>query len=338
MSIVRVLLVEDFEPFRRLVYSVLGKRPELQVIGEASDGMEAVRKARELQPDLILLDVGLPTLNGIEAARQIRKFAPESKIIFVSQESSADIVQEAFRVGALGYVFKTHAGSELLAAVEAVCQGRHFVSSQLSGGSFGTTTNWQARRREALLSLVPEKPQITRNHGVQFSSDDASFLSGFTRFIDAALRAGNAVIVIATESHRSSLFEKLQAQGLNIGAAIEQGSYIPLDVADTLSTFMVNDLPDPVRFQKVTGDLLMAATKAAKGKRPRVAACGECAPILWAQGKADAAIRLEHLWDQIARTQEVDVLCGYVMKSSQREQERHIYERICNEHTTVCSQ
>jgi DNA-binding NarL/FixJ family response regulator len=76
----------------------------LQVIGEVSDGLEAVQKAEELQPDLIVLDIGLPTLDGIEAARRIRKFSPESKIVFLSQESSADVVQEAFSLGTLGYV------------------------------------------------------------------------------------------------------------------------------------------------------------------------------------------------------------------------------------------
>jgi DNA-binding NarL/FixJ family response regulator len=133
MSSVRVLVVDDNEPFRRFVCSTLGENPELQVIGEVSDGLEAVQKAEELQPDLIVLDIGLPTLNGIEAARRIRKLAPESKILFVTQESSDDVVQEALRLGALGYVVKTHAGSELLPAVEAVCQGREFVSRGLSG-------------------------------------------------------------------------------------------------------------------------------------------------------------------------------------------------------------
>jgi DNA-binding NarL/FixJ family response regulator len=128
---VRVLVVDDYEPFRRFVCSTLGKRPELQVIGEVSDGLEAVQKAEELRPDLIVLDIGLPTLDGIEAARQIRRLSPESKIILLSQESSADVVQEAFSLGALGYVVKTHAGSELLAAVEAVFQGRQFVKSGL---------------------------------------------------------------------------------------------------------------------------------------------------------------------------------------------------------------
>ena len=120
MSSVRVLVVDDYEPFRRFVCSTLCQRPALQIICKASDGAEAVRRAAELKPDLILLDIGLPTLNGIEAARRIRKVSPNSKIIFVSQESSADIVQEALSVGALAYVVKAHAGSDLLAAVDAI--------------------------------------------------------------------------------------------------------------------------------------------------------------------------------------------------------------------------
>lgn len=111
--------------------SILQKQQDLRVICEAADGLEAVRKAEELKPDLILLDIGLPTLNGLQAGRQIRERAPESKIIFVSQESSADLVQEALSLGAHGYVVKTKLESDLLAAVEAVLEGRRFVSSGL---------------------------------------------------------------------------------------------------------------------------------------------------------------------------------------------------------------
>jgi DNA-binding NarL/FixJ family response regulator len=134
MSSVRVLVVEDFEPFRRFVCSMMEDGSQLQVICEVSDGLEAVQKAQELQPDLILLDIGLPGLNGIEAARQIRKLVPQSKILFVSQESSADVIEEALSLGALGYVLKAHAGSELLVAIEAVREGRQFVSSRSSLG------------------------------------------------------------------------------------------------------------------------------------------------------------------------------------------------------------
>jgi DNA-binding NarL/FixJ family response regulator len=84
-----------------------------------------------LKPDLIILDVGLPSLNGIEAARQIRKIVPHTKIIVVTQESSVDVVQEALRSGAQGYVFKARAATDLVAAVEAVLQGRQFISDCL---------------------------------------------------------------------------------------------------------------------------------------------------------------------------------------------------------------
>jgi DNA-binding NarL/FixJ family response regulator len=128
---IRVLVVEDFEPFRRFICSTLANNQDLQVVCEVSDGQAAVLKARELKPDLILLDIGLPMLNGIAAARQIRKLCPESKIIFVTQEFSDEIVQEALKLGARGYVAKTKAGSDLLPAVETVLEGRKFVSCAL---------------------------------------------------------------------------------------------------------------------------------------------------------------------------------------------------------------
>jgi DNA-binding response OmpR family regulator len=246
-SLVRVLVVDDYEPFRRFVCSTLGKSSDLQVIGEADDGLEAIHKAEELQPDLIVLDIGLPTLNGIEAARRIRKLSLESKILFVSQESSADVVHAALRVGALGYVVKSHAGIELLAAVEAVRQGKQFIS----GG-------------------VPKKAEIARKHEVRFYSDEAAFVVGFTTFIEATLKAENAVIVVATESYRISLLQRLQSGGVDIAAAVEQKHYFSLDVADTLSTLMANGLPDPVRFAKVAGDLLV---EAAKEEHHHVALC-----------------------------------------------------------------
>ena len=131
MGSIRVLVVEDFAPFRQLICKTLANRPHLQVIGEVSDGLEAVQRALELKPDLILLDIGLPSLGGIEAARQIRKLSPGSKIIFLSQESSPDVVQEAVSSDTCSYVLKTKAGSDLFAAVDAVLDGVRFVSGGL---------------------------------------------------------------------------------------------------------------------------------------------------------------------------------------------------------------
>jgi DNA-binding NarL/FixJ family response regulator len=130
-SLIRVLVVDDHEPFRRFVRATLNVRTELQIISEASDGLEAVQKAAELQPGLIVLDIGLPSLNGIEAARRIRKLSPKSKILFLSQESSAEIMQEAISLGASGYVIKAQAARDLPAALEAVLQNEQFISSTL---------------------------------------------------------------------------------------------------------------------------------------------------------------------------------------------------------------
>ena len=131
-SFVQVVVVEDFAPYRELICSIIGQERRLQIIAEVSDGLEAVQKVEELKPDLILLDIGLPTLDGLAAARRIRKLAPESRIIFVSQESSPDVVQEALNLGARGYVAKTMVASDLLAAIDAVLEGRQFVSAGLS--------------------------------------------------------------------------------------------------------------------------------------------------------------------------------------------------------------
>ena len=329
---VRLFIVDDYEPFRKFVRSLLGRSQKLQVIGEASDGLEAVRKAEELQPDLIVLDLGLPTLSGMEVARRIRRLCPKGKILFLSQDASFDLAQEAFRLGAMGYVVKAHAGSELLAAVEAVCQGRQFVSKGLLSDDCT-----RAQSRDHLPSPIPAGGEISHSHGVQFYPDEAAFLLGLTGFIEAALKAGNPVISVATKPHRKSLLAGLLARGVDAIAAMEQGLYLSLDVDEALSTFMVNDLPDPVRFLKVFGDLLASVATMATGEHSRVAACGELAPTLWAQGKVDAAVQIEHLTDEIARTCNVDVLCGYVLSSFQREQEGHIYKRICAEHSGVVS-
>jgi DNA-binding NarL/FixJ family response regulator len=132
MQTFRILVVDDFELFRRSIRFMLRQRPEFQVIGEASDGLEAVQKAVELKPHLILLDAGLPRMNGIDAARQIRELAPESKILLMNYESDSGLVQKTLSLGISGYIVKTSAARELLASVEAVFKGERFCSIDLA--------------------------------------------------------------------------------------------------------------------------------------------------------------------------------------------------------------
>ncbi len=136
MSSIRILITDDYAEWRLQVRSVLQARPEWQVIAEASDGLEAVETAQSVKPELILLDVGLPKLNGIETARRIQQISPTSRIIFLSQNNDLDIVRAALTTGARGYVRKSDVKKELIPAMDAVLRGKQFVSSSVKGYEF----------------------------------------------------------------------------------------------------------------------------------------------------------------------------------------------------------
>jgi DNA-binding response OmpR family regulator len=288
----------------------LQQRPEFHVF-QASDGLEAVERARELQPDLILMDIGLPKLNGIEAAKRIRRIAPRAKLIFVSQESDSDVVQETFRLGARGYVHKALA-RELFSAIEAVVQGKRFVSSGLE---------------------FNEGADAHHRHEVQFYSDDSVFFKSTTRFIADALMAADAAIVLATNAHREGLAQRLKADGFDIDGAVQQGTYISLDAAETLSSIMVNGVPDPARFSAGLGVLLESAAKVTNTKHPRVAIFGECAGLLFAEGNSKAALCLEEIGNDLIKLHDVDILCAYPLPHGQEDDPA--LKSICAEHTAV---
>jgi len=320
-STFRVLIVDDSEPWRKYLRSRLQTWPELQVIGEASDGLEAVQKSQELQPDLILLDIGLPTLNGIEVSRRILQSAPETKIIFVSEQHSADIAAGALHTGASGYVVKSDAAGELLPAVEAVFHGKPFLSGRLAGRGTRPPTSDQAIA-------------VKHCHEVAFFANDASAVDGYARFIESALNGGNTVALVATKTHRADVLQRLKADGGDVAALIEQGSYIPLDAADTLSRMMINNMPDRGRCVEVVGDLIVGAQRV-KGKHARVAFCGEIAPTLLARGDAEGAIEIERLWDQITKNYGADTLCGYLWNVFPGKESNPHFQRICSAHSAV---
>jgi DNA-binding NarL/FixJ family response regulator len=130
---IRTIVVDDFEPWRRFVCSTLAAQKAFWVIGEFADGGEAIQGAKESRPDLILLDISLPTVNGIEVARRIRELTPASRILFVTEHRDQDIAEAALNTGATGYLVKSDAAGELLPAIKAVLEGKRFISSSLAG-------------------------------------------------------------------------------------------------------------------------------------------------------------------------------------------------------------
>jgi len=338
-STFRVLVVDDYEPWRAFVASTLKNQSKLRIIGEARDGLEAVQIAQQLQPDLILLDIGLPTLNGIEAARRIREVSPKSKILFVSDNRSWDIAEEGLRIGAIGYVVKSDAGAELLPALKAALEGRRFLSAGLVSRNTVDSSNESNPENFYLQqTAVPDPVEgdvRPHSHDAVFYSDDRMLLDNVTRFIGAALKAGGSAIVVATESHRESFLSSLQAYGVDLGAAIEQGRYITLDAADTTSTFVVDSMLDTARFMDGFGNLIQRARKAAKTSHARVAIFGEGAHILWKRDNAQAAIQNEKLCNRLIEMYDVDILCGYSLVGVDEGIDSNVVQHIREQHSAA---
>jgi CheY-like chemotaxis protein len=338
-------VVDDFEPWRNYLVAKLAENPALEIVGLASDGPEAVLKAAELHPDLILMDVNLPDLSGIQAAARIRGLSPESKILFVSQNLDFDVALAALNAGGFGYVVKSDAESELLTAIEAVMSGEKFVSALLASHDFagvlGPQTSIQPRLADTVE--IPAR-RVTRNrpfghsHEVEFYGNDESFLIRCARFIAAALENGDAAISILSASHGNRLRQKLESEGWDVAAFSKQGRYLAMEPADLVSIFLVNGQPDAAQFLESGGKLIATALQAATGKHPRVAVCGECGSVLHAEGKAEAAIELERVWNELASMYEVDSLCGYPIERFRSEEQSPIFQRICAEHSAAYSQ
>lgn len=311
-----ILLVEDFDPFRRLVRLALEQRAGLKVVGEAVDGLDAVRKAQELQPDLILVDIGLPKLNGIAAASQIRTLAPNAKLLFITTESAGAIVREAFRVGANGYIHKLRTQTDLIPAIETVRAGKRFVSHDLE---------------------YEDDAKPVGRHELHFYSDDMAFVEIGARFVGNALKTDGSAIVFATPSHRESLIQRLKADGFDLDNAVQEGTYISLDAAETFSKAMVNGMPDNVRAGEVLNSVLQRSIKAKRSEHARVVMLSEWSALLCTEGNLQAAIQIESPGNNLVQTYPFDILCAYPLTTLHRHDDGHGFKSICGYHTAVFS-
>jgi CheY-like chemotaxis protein len=296
------------------VRSTIQPRAEFKIVAEAVDGLEAVEKAKLLQPDLILLDIDLPKLNGIGAAQQIRVLAPDAKLLFMTLEISAAMMVEVFRVGARGYIHKLPAQFDLLPAIDAVLAGKQFVSS--------------------LLDLV-DGANAQRQHEVHFYSDETLLLERVSRFVAHALKVGGAAIVLTTPAHGESVVQSLKADAIDVDAAIQQGTYISLDTVEALSRIVVNNAPDLDRFSELLGSIIESCRKATEAHRARIAVYGECCGLLCADSNCDAAIQLEKKGNDLLEAHNIDIMCAYPLKVFQGSDHERAFRTICAEHTSV---
>ena len=171
-------------------------------------------------------------------------------------------------------------------------------------------------------------------HGVQFYSQDKFLIEELTEYIGNALCAGHAAIVVCTEAHRESLLDHLSV-GVTVPTLIAQGRLVVLDARQMLGTFTVEGWPNEQGFKEVVGGIMAKAAAAAQGEHPRVVIFGEMVALLLADGKPEAAIRLEQLWNSLAETRSFSLFCAYPMSSFKKETDANLFLKVCNEHSSV---
>ncbi|HZY61455.1 MAG TPA: ATP-binding protein [Edaphobacter sp.] len=172
-------------------------------------------------------------------------------------------------------------------------------------------------------------------HTVQFYEDDSFLLDSLTKLIGTALVAGDAAVVIATAAHRDELAQRLISRGLNVETAAEQGRYCALDAAETLSAFMVNGSPDAAQFTSLISSVITSAQAAAENDSSRLVLFGEMVALLWTEGKSQAAIRLEQLWNDLTHLYSFNLHCAYSIRDFDREGHNQAFLSICAEHSHV---
>ena len=197
MPKIRCLLTDDHTLFRQGVRRLLEGEADFEVVGEASDAGQAVEKARELKPDIVLMDIGMPGLSSFEAARQIRKNRPETKILFLTMYEDEDYLVQCLEAGAAGYVLKDTAAPQLLTAVRDVYKGGKYLSSQVLGKlveDFRSRVR-DTKMRPRMSTLTPREREILK------------FLAEGNSVKEIAVILGLSVKTV--EAHKFNLMRKL---------------------------------------------------------------------------------------------------------------------------------
>lgn len=187
-------------------------------------------------------------------------------------------------------------------------------------------------------NLAPHQLAFTTSpgeHVVYFYQESDSLLAALTDFMGVALGAGSAAIVIATKKHLNGLQFRLKARGLDIQKASRQGRFVAFDAGELLAQFMVDDMPDAARFAEIVGGTITRTRASLAGPRPQIFAFGEMVSLLWADGKIDAAIRLEQLWNDLAKKHSFCLRCAYPMANFYGEKSIQPLMRVCAEHSAT---
>jgi CheY-like chemotaxis protein len=310
---VRILVADDHELVRRGVRSLLQTRPDIEVCGEATDGRDAIEQARSLTPDLIVMDISMPGLNGLNATRIIQRENSHCKVIIITQNDGKVAREQARSVNANGVVAKSDLSRDLLRTIGRVmmenntdlghAKGAHgsHNSAGIDGVAAGVGEPW----RGLLANAAP------RDHIVQLYQDQQFLNRAVCRFAAAAITNGEGVILVPTVAHWDAFRPRLEAEGVDVRAAEKRGQLTVVDADNLLPTFMRDGMPDSPVFMGLAANVVSQAR--GDGRYAKVRWWGEMVNILWERGEVAASMNLEDQFDRLAHEQDIAIFCSFLM-------------------------
>jgi len=320
MRCLRILIVDDHEVVRRGVRSLLSARTEWSVCGEAEDGLEAIEKAKRLQPDIVLMDITMSRMDGVQATKVVRQEVPEAKVILVSQNDPSVARMQTADADARDFVAKIDLSRDLLSTIDRVVGER----KQKIGGRMN-----QDIQNEPWCGLLDEA--APRDHIVQLYQDEKFLSRAVCRFAVSAINHGEGVILVPTSAHWNALRPRLEAEGVDVQAAQSCGQLTVIDAHLLLPNFMRNSMPDAPLFLGLAGETI---ARARGGDRfTKVRWWGEMVNVLWERGDVAASMGLEDLFHKLAHDRDIAIFCSFLMDNFDGDVHARMLPRLGQNHS-----
>ncbi len=320
MGSVEVLIVDDQARFRHMVRSLIESQQKYHVCGEASDGIEAIKKVSQLHPDLILMDINMPRMGGLEATRIIRRESPNCSVVIVTQNDATVAREQARSVDASGFVTKSGLARDLIPEMGRVAMENNSILGETKNG---------ADQGEPWCGLLAAA--APRDHIVQLYQDQQFLNRAVCRFAAAAIANGEGVILVPTVAHWDAFRPRLESEGVDVKAAEKRGQLTIVDADNLLPTFMRDGMPDSPVFLGLAANVVSQAR--GDGRYPKVRWWGEMVNLLWERGDVAASMNLEDLFDKLAHEQDIAIFCSFLMDNFNGDVHARMLPRLSENHS-----